>query len=171
MKTEEKQKEKENESENIVDQEEEEIAQELPILPLDDLVVFPYMPPVPPFPPHHVALSGKMATTAIEYAMEADRVLCIFRPKKELSKEDIKDLKADHLSPIGSLIHILRYKTDDEDVLFLAHGRERVQIDEILHTEPFVKARISVIGSDETDTVATDSEIDLEGRGTCPQQR
>ena len=42
---------------------EEELVQELPLLPLDDLVVFPYMPPVPPFPPHHVALTGKMATT------------------------------------------------------------------------------------------------------------
>ena len=159
MKTEEKQK--ENESENTTDQE-EELTQELPILPLDDLVVFPYMPPVPPFPPHHVALSGKMATTAIEDAMEADRVLCVFRPKRELSKEDIKDIKADDLSPVGSLIHILRYKTDDEDVLFLAHGRERVQIEAILHTEPFVKARVNVIGSDEIDSVSADSEGDLE---------
>ena len=39
-------KEKEN-LEDIVDQ--EEFTQELPVLPLDDLVVFPYMPPVPPF--------------------------------------------------------------------------------------------------------------------------
>ena len=155
MKTEEK----ENESENTTDQ--EELIQELPILPLDDLVVFPYMPPVPPFPPHHVALSGKMATAAIEHAMDDGRVLCIFRPKKDLSKEDIKKIQQDDLSPIGSLIHILRYKTDDEDVLFLAHGRERVQIEEILHTEPFVKARVCVIGSDETDT-ASDTETDLE---------
>lgn len=160
MKTEKKQK--ENESENTIDQEEEELTQELPILPLDDLVVFPYMPPVPPFPPHHVALSGKMATTAIEQAMEGDRVLCIFRPKRELSKEDIQNIKADHLSPVGSLIHILRYKTDDEDVLFLAHGRERVQIEEILHTEPFVKARVNVIGSDETPSGSAESEADLE---------
>ena len=155
MKTEEK----ENESENTTDQ--EELIQELPILPLDDLVVFPYMPPVPPFPPHHVALSGKMATAAIEHAMDDGRVLCIFRPKKDLSKEDIKKIQQDDLSPIGSLIHILRYKTDDEDVLFLAHGRERVQIEEILHTEPFVKARVCIIGSDETDA-ASDTETDLE---------
>ena len=155
MKTEEK----ENESEETTEQ--EELIQELPILPLDDLVVFPYMPPVPPFPPHHVALSGKMATSAIEHAMDDDRVLCIFRPKKDLSKEDIKEIQKDDLSPIGSLIHILRYKTDDEDVLFLAHGRERVEIEEILHTEPFVKARVCVIGSDETDE-ASDTETDLE---------
>jgi len=139
----------ENIDEDITEEEEQEFIQELPLLPLDDLVVFPYMPPVPPFPPHHVALTGKMATTAVERAMESERMLCIFRPKKHLSKEDIKKIKKSNLSPIGSLIHILRYKTDDEDVLFLAHGRERVEIEEILHTDPFVKARVNIISSDD----------------------
>ena len=135
---------KENEDlENTLDQ--EELTQELPVLPLDDLVVFPYMPPVPPFPPHHVALSGKMATEAVQGAMEQERMLCIFRPKKE----DIKNITANDLSPIGSMVHILRYKTDDDDVLFLAHGRERVRIEEILHTQPFIKARVNIIKSDE----------------------
>ena len=153
-----KEREEENIDENAT---EEELVQELPLLPLDDLVVFPYMPPVPPFPPHHVALTGKMATTAVEHAMENERVLCIFRPKKDLSKEDIKDLKKSNLSPIGSLIHILRYKTDDEDVLFLAVGRERVEIEEILHTEPFVKVRVNVISGDNDDPVGN-PETDLE---------
>ena len=61
-----------------------------------------------------------------EHAMENERVLCIFRPKRDLSKDDIKNLKKSNLSPIGSLIHILRYKTDDEDVLFLAQMDENV---------------------------------------------
>ena len=151
----------ENIDENITEEEEEELIQEIPLLPLDDLVVFPYMPPVPPFPPHHVALTGKMATMAVEHAMENERVLCIFRPKKDLSKEDIKNLKKSNLSPIGSLIHILRYKTDDEDVLFLAHGRERVQIEEILHTEPFVKVRVNILSSNNEDPIGN-SEVDLE---------
>ena len=154
MKTEE-----EKETENTTDQ--DESTQEYPVLPLDDLVVFPYMPPVPPFPPHHVALSGKMATAAIEQAMDGERVLCIFRPKKELSKKEIKKIKKSDLSPIGSLIHILRYKTDDEDVLFLAHGRERVTIEEILHTEPFIKARVNIVGSDDEDSTPN-TEMDLE---------
>ena len=127
------------ENENIEDTtDQEELTRELPVLPLDDLVVFPYMPPVPPFPPHHVALSGKMATEAVQDAMEEERMLCIFRPKKE----EFKNIAVKDLSPIGSLVHILRYKTDDNDVLFLAHGRERVEIEEILHTEPFIKARV-----------------------------
>ena len=162
MKTEEQEKEKEEEEiESESTDEQEESTQEYPVLPLDDLVVFPYMPPVPPFPPHHVALSGKMATAAIEQAMDGERVLCIFRPKKELSKKDIKNIKKSDLCPIGSLIHILRYKTDDEDVLFLAHGRERVQIEEIMHTEPFIKASVNIIGGDDEDAISN-TEMNLE---------
>lgn len=142
---------KERKDENTEDENtipEDELTQELPILPLDDLVVFPYMPPVPPFPPHHVALSGKMAIAAVDDAMDGERVLCIFRPKTDIAAERIKDITRNDLSPVGSLIHILRFKKDDEDVLFLAHGRERVEIEEILHTEPFIKARVKVIRDD-----------------------
>ena len=149
---------KEKDKENIEDTtDQEELVRELPVLPLDDLVVFPYMPPVPPFPPHHVALSGKMAIEAVQNAMEKERMLCIFRPKKE----DFKDITVSDLSPIGSMVHILRYKTDDDDVLFLAHGRERVEIDEILHTEPFIKARVNIIRGDEEDP-DVEEELDLE---------
>ena len=151
---------KEKENENLEDTlDEEELTQELPVLPLDDLVVFPYMPPVPPFPPHHVALSGKMATEAVQEAMDDERMLCIFRPKKN----DFKNIAASDLSPIGSLVHILRYKTDDDDVLFLAHGRERVRIEEILHTEPFIKARVNIIKNDEEEPdVGEDQNLEIE---------
>ena len=149
---------KEKDKENIEDTtDQEKLVRELPVLPLDDLVVFPYMPPVPPFPPHHVALSGKMAIEAVQDAMEEERMLCIFRPKKE----DFKDITVSDLSPVGSMVHILRYKTDDDDVLFLAHGRERVEIDEILHTEPFIKARVNIIRGDEKDP-DVEEELDLE---------
>ena len=153
MKT--KEKEKEN-MEDSMDQEER--TRELPVLPLDDLVVFPYMPPVPPFPPHHVALSGKMATEAVQDAVEEERMLCIFRPKKE----DIKNITVRDLSPVGSLIHILRYKTDDDDVLFLAHGRERVQIEKILHTQPFIKARVNILGSEEEVDASDGLDLEIE---------
>ena len=151
--------EKERKNENI----EDELTQELPVLLLDDLVVFPYMPPVPPFPPHHVGLSGKMAIAAVNEAMDSERGLCIFRPKTDIAAESIKDITQDDLSPVGSLIHILRCKKDDEDVLFLAHGRERVEIEEILHTEPFIKARVKVINSDKRELrslVGLDLEVE-----------
>ena len=53
---------------------------ELPIIPVPgDLVIFPYMPPVPPFPPHHVVLSGESITAAVDEALiDGSRLLCIF---------------------------------------------------------------------------------------------
>ena len=158
----------ENEHESITEHEDsEEILEtaELPILPVNDLVIFPYMPPVPPFPPHHVALSGKMVMDAVDDAMlNGERVLCIFQTNSgrslDIDPRAVKDMTLEELSPIGSLIHILRAKKDDEDVLFLANGRARVQIEEILHNEPFLKARVRLL-EDEED-VEQDIEDDLE---------
>ena len=158
----------ENKHESITEPEDsEEILEtaELPILPVNDLVIFPYMPPVPPFPPHHVALSGKMVMDAVDDAMlNGERVLCIFQTNSgrslDIDPRAVKDMTLEELSPIGSLIHILRAKKDDEDVLFLANGRARVEIEEILHNEPFLKARVRLL-EDEED-FEQDIEDDLE---------
>ena len=121
-----------------------DISNELPIIPvIGDLVVFPFMPPVPPFSPHHVALSGENVSAAVEHAMvNEQRFLCLFRQTVE---KEPKHLGTDDLSPVGSLVHIVRYKKDEENVLFLAQGKARVVIDEVLNTDPFLKARVRLI--------------------------
>ena len=154
----------ENENENTAELEnneepetiEEDIETvELPILPVDDLVIFPYMPPSPPFPPHHVALTGKMVMDAVDngVVLNGERVLCIFQTTSgrslDTNPEEVKDMQIDELRAIGSLIEIPRVKKDDEDVLFLAKGRSRVQIEEILLTEPFIKARVRLLQDEE----------------------
>ncbi len=153
----------ENEHENTTEQDKieenqdtEQIVEtvELAVLPVDDLVIFPYMPPVPPFHPHHVALSGKVAMDAVDDAMlNGDRDICIFQTTTGRSLDTdpraVKDMTIDELRPIGSLIHIIRTKKDDEDVLFLANGRARVQIEEILYNEPFMKARVRLLEDDD----------------------
>lgn len=166
----------ENEHQIITESEEhdeyedsEEILEtaELPILPVNDLVIFPYMPPVPPFPPHHVALSGKMVMDAVDDAMlNGERVLCIFQTNSgrslDIDPRAVKDMTLEELSPIGSLIHILRAKKDDEDVLFLANGRARVQIEEILHNEPFLKARVRLLEDEEEDEEVSEDDLEIE---------
>lgn len=156
------------ESENIEEEQdtEENIETvELPILPVDDLVIFPYMPPVPPFPPHHVALSGKIVMDAVDDAMlNGDRDLCIFQTTSGRSLDTdpraVKDMTIEELSPVGSLIHIIHTKKDDEDMLFLASGRSRVKIEEILHTEPFMKARVRLL--EDEDSIEDNDEDDME---------
>ena len=46
-------------------------------------------------------------------------------------------------------------------MLFLAVGRERVEIEDILHTDPFVKVRVNVLSGDNEDPIGN-PEMDLE---------
>ena len=149
---------KKNETENE-DQLDPEITAAIPILPVDDLVVFPYMPPVPPFAPHHIALSGDWVTKAVDDAMvNGERALCVFR---QVGNRESNPRTVEDLAPVGTLVQILRYKKDDDSVLFLAHGRARVRIEEILETKPFLKARVQVI-EEETGQDLEDDNVETE---------
>ncbi|MBI1923202.1 LON peptidase substrate-binding domain-containing protein, partial [Candidatus Poribacteria bacterium] len=128
-----------------------DIPEELPIILLrDDLVIFPYMPPVPPFSPYHIALSGKAVAAAVDEAMiNTARLICIFKEWKDTKTDD---LTVEDFSPVGTLIYIIKYRKDDENVLFLAQGRARIQIEDIIQTNPFIKARVRLIEEEEKDS-------------------
>ena len=128
-----------------------EEPKELPIIPVPgDLVIFPYMPPVPPFPPHHVVLSGESITSAVDEALiDGSRLLCIF---KRQSEEDKPALTVKDFNPVGTQIYIIKCRKEDENVLFLAQGRARVQIEEITQTDPFIKGRVQIIEEKEEET-------------------
>jgi ATP-dependent Lon protease len=121
-----------------------EEPKELPIIPVPgDLVIFPYMPPVPPFPPHHVVLSGENVTSAVDEALiDGSRLLCIF---KRQSDKDTTELTVEDFNIVGTQIYIIKCRKEDENVLFLAQGRARVQIEEITQTDPFVKGYVRII--------------------------
>ena len=121
-----------------------EELKELPIIPVPgDLVIFPYMPPVPPFPPHHVVLSGENVTSAVDEALiDGSRLLCIF---KRQSDKDTAELTVEDFNIVGTQIYIIKCRKEDNNVLFLAQGRARVQIEEITQTDPFVKGRVRII--------------------------
>ena len=121
-----------------------EELKELPIIPVPgDLVIFPYMPPVPPFPPHYVVLSGENVTSAVDEALiDGSRLLCIFRRQ---SDKDTAELTVEDFNIVGTQIYIIKCRKEDNNVLFLAQGRARVQIEEITQTDPFVKGRVRII--------------------------
>ena len=128
-----------------------EEPKELPIIPVPgDLVIFPYMPPVPPFPPHHVVLSGESITSAVDEALiDGSRLLCIFKLQSE---EDKPVLTVEDFNPVGTQIYIIKCRKEDENVLFLAQGRARVQIEEITQTDPFIKGRVRILEEKEEET-------------------
>ena len=121
-----------------------EEPKELPIIPVPgDLVIFPYMPPVPPFPPHHVVLSGESITSAVDEALiDGSRLLCIFKLQ---SDKDAAELIIEDFNTVGTQIYIIKCRKEDENVLFLAQGRARVQIEEITQTDPFIKGHVRII--------------------------
>ena len=127
-----------------------EEPKELPIIPVPgDLVIFPYMPPVPPFPPHHVVLSGENVTSAVDEALiDGSRLLCIF---KRQSDKDTTELTVEDFNIVGSQIYIIKCRKEDNNVLFLAQGRARVQIEEITQTDPFVKGYVRIIEEKEVE--------------------
>ena len=128
-----------------------EEPKELPIIPVPgDLVIFPYMPPVPPFPPHHVVLSGESITSAVDEALiDGSRLLCIFKLQSE---DDKPALTIEDFNPVGTQIYIIKCRKEDENVLFLAQGRARVQIEEITQTDPFIKGRVRILEDKEEET-------------------
>ena len=128
-----------------------EAPKELPIIPVPgDLVIFPYMPPVPPFPPHHVVLSGEGITSAVDEALiDGSRLLCIFKLQ---SDKDAAELTVQDFSTVGTQIYIIKCRKEDDNVLFLAQGRARVQIEEITQTEPFVKGCVRILEEKEEET-------------------
>ena len=131
-----------------------EIPKELPILIVNDLVIFPHMPPVPPFSPHHLALSGKTVTAAVDDAViNTSRNICVFKRLRETDTPTVEDF-----APVGALIHIIKCRTDDDNVLILAQGLARVQIEEFIQSEPFFKVRAHIIEPDEKE----DTTIEVE---------
>ena len=131
-----------------------EMPKELPILIVNDLVIFPHMPPVPPFSPHHLALSGKTVTAAVDDAViNTSRNICVFKRLRETDTPTVEDF-----APVGALIHIIKYRTDDDNVLILAQGLARVQIEEFIQSEPFFKVRAHIIEPDEKE----DTTIEVE---------
>ena len=141
-----------------------EELKELPIIPVPgDLVIFPYMPPVPPFPPHHVVLSGENVTSAVDEALiDGSRLLCIF---KRQSDKDTAELTVEDFNIVGTQIYIIKCRKEDNNVLFLAQGRARVQIEDITQTDPFVKGRVRIIEEKEEEkTVLFQKIVELSSR-------
>jgi ATP-dependent Lon protease len=92
--------------------------------------------------------------------VNGERALCVFRQVGN-RESNPRARAVEDLAPVGTLVQILRYKKDDDSVLFLAHGRARVRIEEILETKPFLKARVQVI-EEETGQDLEDDNVETE---------
>lgn len=106
---------------------------ELPLLPLRDVVVYPHM--VTP-----LFVGRQKSIEALEKAMAADKYVLLVAQKNP----SLDDPKAEDLYSVGTIASILQLlKLPDGTVKVLIEGKERAQIDQIEELDTYFKAQIS----------------------------
>jgi len=106
---------------------------ELPLLPLRDVVVYPHM--VTP-----LFVGRQKSIEALEIAMAADKHVLLVAQKNP----SLDDPKAEDLYSVGTIASILQLlKLPDGTVKVLIEGKERARIEKIEELETYFKAQIA----------------------------
>jgi len=112
-----------------------QIPEIVPILPLRDVVVFPYL--IMP-----LAVGREKSVETVQRAMSGDRLMLLLTQKEHL----IEEPTADDLFTVGTVSVIMRMvKQPDGRLRILMQGSQRARVVEIVEEEPILTARISLI--------------------------
>ncbi len=109
------------------------VPEELPVLPLRDTVLFPnsFMP---------LAVARESSVRLIDEAVATGSLISVFTQREAGQDEPLKD----DLHPVGTASHIHKmFKLPDGSLRVIVQGLARVRLDELITTEPYLKARIS----------------------------
>src|SRR6476659_3432701 len=125
-----------------------QIPSELPVLPLRDIVIYPFMI-VPLF------VSRDRSIKAIEEAL-ADNRMILLVSQKDLNKEDPAQ---EDLYEVGTVAIIMRMlKLPDGRIRILIQGLSRARIDSVDSRGEFVRSRISPI----SEPLAPENSLEVE---------
>ena len=115
----------------------------LPILPIGDIVVYPFMV----FP---IAVPADEARTKlIDEAAAADKMVGLFAQSKQTDQPSFDDFYR-----VGTAATIVRMlKLPDGTIQALLQGRSRVRMSESVQTEPYLKATVEELSDQLEDTV------------------
>src|SRR6516164_3289729 len=121
------------------------IPSELPILPLRDTVLFPnsFMP---------LAVARESSVRLIDDAIANGKLVAVFT-QREASVEE--PLQAD-LYTVGTATHIHKmFKLPDGSLRLIVQGLARVTLNEIVATQPYLRAKVTaaVEGTTEADAL------------------
>jgi len=112
-----------------------EIPDQLPLLPVRDIVVFPYMV-LPLF------VGREMSIKAIEAALAGNRMIFLATQKAL----DLENPSPDDIHSIGTVGIIMRMlKLPDERIKILVQGLAKARAVEYIQTEPYYSVRIAKI--------------------------
>ncbi|MDE0031575.1 MAG: endopeptidase La [Deltaproteobacteria bacterium] len=122
-------------AELVADRPVEDIPDVIPLLPIRDIVIFPYMM-IPLF------VGREISINAVNEALARDRH--IFLVVQKDATED--DPEAEDLHRVGTVATILRMlKLDDGRVKILVQGLTKGAVEEVLQEKPFFEARIEKV--------------------------
>src|SRR3954454_9206703 len=109
------------------------IPSELPILPLRDTVLFPnsFMP---------LAVARESSVRLIDDAIANGKLIPVFTQRDAAIEEPTQD----DLHAVGTATHIHKmFKLPDGSLRLTVQGLARLTLDEVVATEPYIRARVS----------------------------
>jgi ATP-dependent Lon protease len=107
------------------------IPDEIPILPLRDTVLFPnsFMP---------LAVARESSVRLIDEAISSGKVIGVFTQRDA----SVEEPQQDDLYRVGTASHIHKmFKLPDGSLRLIVQGLERLMLDEVTATRPYVRAR------------------------------
>jgi len=112
-----------------------QVPEILPILPLRDVVVFPYL--IIP-----LMVGRQRSIDAIQRAMAGDRLLLLITQKDQ----EVEDPDDTHLYSVGTVCSIMRMvRQPDNRLRILVQGLSRARVNEIVARDPILTARLTKI--------------------------
>ncbi len=111
------------------------IPKVLPVLPLRDLIIFPFI--ISP-----LSVGREKSIRAIDHSLAENRMIIL------IAQKDKSDMEPDisNLHKIGTVAVIMRMlKLPDNKIRVLVQGVNRAKVDEFITGDSFLKAKISVI--------------------------
>src|SRR3954454_9504403 len=111
-----------------------QIPPELPVLPLRDTVLFPnsFMP---------LAVAREASVRLVDEANTAGRLIGVFTQKEAATEEPAQD----DLYAVGTVTHIHKmFKLPDGSLRLIVQGVERVRLDRVIQSRPYLRALVTV---------------------------
>ena len=122
-------------AELVADRQVEDIPDVIPLLPIRDIVIFPYMM-IPLF------VGREISINAVNEALARDRHIFLVVQKDATEDEP----EGEDLHRVGTVATILRMlKLDDGRVKILVQGLTKGAVEEVLQEKPFFEARIEKV--------------------------
>ena len=120
----------------------EHIPEELPLLPVRDIVIFPYMV-LPLF------VGRDLSIKAIEAALASDRLIFLTTQKNQETEQPVSD-DLHRMGTVGVIMRML--KLPDERIKILVQGLAKARIQDFTQSSPFFSVQIETI-PEETDAI------------------